>query len=104
MGSSVRDFAAETPNADYHMIVSRFGTPMQIAESYIAEMETSELLEGMQLQQKILLIALIAAALLFAIRFGFRAAAYWDFHKNMNGYAVVEVTEIERTVIDEGGK
>ena len=36
--SSVRDFVAEHPGADYAAIVSHFGTPTQIAESNIEEM------------------------------------------------------------------
>lgn len=102
MEASVREFASENPNADYYAIVSHFGTPRLIAESCIAEMETAELLDGMQIRRRILLVALAVAAMLVIIRFGFRMAAYLDFYKDMHGYAVVEVIEIERTEIDKG--
>ena len=39
--SSVRDFVTENPHADYAAITQRFGTPQQIAASYIEEMSTA---------------------------------------------------------------
>ena len=89
--SSVRDFVAEHPGADYAAIVSHFGTPTQIAESNIEEMDASELLGSLQIQRKVVAIVL-----------AFRLAAYMEFYKDMNGYAVVEVIEIDKTETDKG--
>lgn len=102
--NSVREYASEYPCIDYKGIVNRFGTPQQIAESYIAEMNTAELLQGMRIRDKVLLIVLATAALLSIVRFGFLAAGYYDHAKDMSGYAVVEVIEVDRTKINEGGK
>ena len=102
MERSIRDFVIENASVDYHAIVKRFGAPRQIAERYITEMETSELLEGMRIRQKILLVAIGAVVLLVIMRFGFLLAAYLDFDKDMRGYAVVEITEVARNTIDEG--
>lgn len=102
MERSIRDFVIENASVDYHAIVKRFGAPRQIAESYITEMETSELLEGMRIRQKILLVAIGAVVLLVIMRFGFLLAAYLGFDKDMRGYAVVEITEVARNTIDEG--
>ena len=102
--SSVRDFVIENPGANYNAIVSRFGTPTQIAESNIAEMDTAELLGNLQIHRRIVVIILAAATLLVLFRFGFRLAAYLEFYKDMNGYAVVEVIEIDPTENNKGGK
>ena len=93
--SSVRDFVAAA-------IVSHFGTPTQIAESNIEEMDASELLGSLQIQRKVVAIVLAAATLLALMRFAFRLAAYMEFYKDMNGYAVVEVIEIDKTETDKG--
>ena len=102
--SSVRDFVTEHPGANYAAIVSHFGTPTQIAESNIAEMDTAELLGSLQIHRRIVVIILAAATLLVMVRFGFRLAAYLEFYKDMNGYAVVEVIEVDPTENDKGGK
>ena len=102
--SSVRDFVTENPDANYNAIVSRFGTPTQIAESNIAEMDTAELLGNLQIHRRIVVIILAAATLLVMVRFGFRLAAYLEYYKKVNGYAVVEVIEIDPTEKNEGGK
>lgn len=77
---------------------------MQIAESNIAEMDTAELLGNLQIHRRIVVIILAAATLLVMFRFGFRLAAYLEYYKNVNGYAVVEVIEIDPTEKNEGGK
>ena len=100
--SSVLDFVTEHPGADYAAIVSHFGTPTQIAESNIEEMDASELLGSLQIQRKVVAIVLAAATLLVLMRFAFRLAAYMEFYKDMNGYAVVEVIEIDKTETDKG--
>ena len=102
--SSVRDFVIENSGADYNAIVSRFGTPTQIAESNIAEMDTAGLLGNLQIHRRIVVIILAAATLLVMVRFGFRLAAYLEYYKKVNGYAVVEVIEIDPTEKNEGGK
>lgn len=102
--SSVRDFVIKNSGADYNAIVSRFGTPTQIAESNIAEMDTAELLGNLQIHRRIVVIILAAATLLVMVRFGFRLAAYLEYYKKVNGYAVVEVIEIDPTEKNEGGK
>lgn len=102
--SSVRDFVIENSGADYNAIVSRFETPTQIAESNIAEMDTAELLGNLQIHRRIVVIILAAATLLVMVRFGFRLAAYLEYYKKVNGYAVVEVIEIDPTEKNEGGK
>lgn len=102
MENSVREFASEQPGADYAAIVKWFGPPERIAESYVAEMDSAELIWGMKIRYKVLLIVAATAALCAVMRFCMLATAYTKYAKNMNGYAVVEVIEIESETFTEG--
>lgn len=100
----VRDYVSENPNANYNMIANRFGTPQQLAESCILEMEPSEVLKQVHIHKKVFLVVVIAVAVLTITRFGLRLAAYLQFCNEMNGYAVVEIIEYERTELDGGNR
>ena len=54
--SSVRDFVIENPHVDYATITQRFGTPQQIAASYIEEMSTPELTQQLRIRKTIVRI------------------------------------------------
>lgn len=99
----VRDYVTENPNADYQAIVKRFGVPRKIAESYVEELETGELLRELQIRKKILWVTLIAIVATATVWSAFTAAAYLDHFADKRGYATVEVIEVERTITD-GGK
>lgn len=98
---SVREFVTENPEADYRAITARFGTPEQIAQSCIAQMEPDELLAGMQLRKKLMLVALCTALVLAIIEFGFELSIYLHYGEVLNGYAVVEVIELEEIPLEE---
>lgn len=100
--SSVREFASEESASDYAAIVKWFGLPQKIAESYVSEMEASDLLEEMNVRRKVVHILLASVTIIVLIWFGFTATAYYSHLKNENGYAVIEVNEIER-VEQQGG-
>lgn len=103
MAISVREFVYENPNISYNTIVKRFGNPQQIVESYVAEMEAEELLQGMKIRKKFLNMAVAVMTVLILVWFCFHMTAYMDHKKDMAGYAVVEIVDVERHVIDEGG-
>ena len=103
MEISVREYATENPNMDFNALLMRFGTPRQIAESCVGDMEMTDLLKEMKARGKLLHMALAAAMLLVLIWFGFTATAYYHHEKSMDGYAVVDVIEVERTSVAEGG-
>ena len=100
---SVRDYVSENPGTDYKKITARFGTPQQIAESCIAEMETSEIREELKFGWRVRNMILAGVTLAVLIWFGFVALAYYDMFKYQNGYAVVEIEEIEQIEYTEGG-
>ena len=102
--ASVRDFASEHPGCDYRTLVKRFGEPERIAEQFVAEMEPQELLKAMQIRQKILYAALAAIALVMTIRLVFAAIAYSNYEKDGQGYAVVEIIEVEHIIYEDEGE
>jgi len=101
---SVRDYASENPRISYRGIKARFGSPQQIAESCIAEMETSEIREELKFGWRLRNIILAGVTLAVLIWFGFVAWAYYDHTEYVNGYGVIEVEVIEQTESDGGGK
>lgn len=103
MEQSVRDYASENPRISYRGIKARFGSPQQIAESCIAEMETSEIREELKFGWKVTNIILAGITLVVLIWFGFVVMTYNDHLDYVNGYAVIEIEEIERIETDEGG-
>lgn len=100
--NSVREFASEQPGVDYADIVKWFGPPEKIAESYVTEMDAAEVLQGIRYRKDILFVLLVAVAVILTARIAFVAKAYNDYEKDINGYAVVEVIEIERLENMEG--
>ena len=83
------------------MLLMRFGKPKQIASTYVMEMEAEELLNSLQTRRIIAAVAMVvfvtAGIWLFTI-----VESYVNHKKDMAGYAVVEIIEIERKVIEEG--
>lgn len=101
IGNTIREYLVENQNAAYEELTKRFGTPQQIAASYVEEMGTDELLRDLRIRRKVVR-AVTAAALAVAILWaGFIGAAYVDHVNDVNGYLVIgEIIEIEETEID----
>lgn len=100
---SIQDYLSDGEELHYSQIKKRFGEPRQIALSYVESMETDELTKGLQISKKIVGIITVAVILAIVIWGGCVAMAYIDHCNNQNGYATVEVIELERTIIDAGG-
>ena len=77
---------------------------MQIAATYVSEMESEELLNAVNAKRVTLHIALIAAVFAVALWAVFVTASYVSSENDMNGYTTVEVIEVTRRTIDQGGK
>ena len=69
-------FLDENPYADYQTIVARFGTPEEIAATYVDEMDTPELLSNLRIKRKIVQIVAGTAAVAVAIWLGVAAVAF----------------------------
>ena len=83
--SSVQDFVIENPHVDYATITQRFGTPQQIAASYIEEMSTPELTQQLRIRKTIVRVLLWAGVVLTALI---------RHIKDMDGYLIVGEAEV----------
>lgn len=99
---SIQDYLSDGDEISYSQIKERFGEPKQIAYSYVENMETEEVTKELKISKKIIRIITVAAIAMVVLWGGYVALCYINFQDSMNGYIIVEVTEIERTTIDEG--
>ena len=97
---SVQNYLEENPAADFDQIRSYFGTPEQIAGTYVEELGTAELLRSLRARRKVVsIIAAVAAIVLvsWALVVGWAIRNY-----NMNLHGEVH-TEILQPVKPESG-
>lgn len=88
------EFLADHPDADEQTIISRFGTPQQIAASYVDEAETEELLRRLRIRRRVVSIACAAAVACVTIWAGaILFALHSDAHKLDNSVIYVEIDE-----------
>ena len=94
---TLTEFLSSNSSAGYADFIARFGTPQQIAASYVSEMETGTLLRDLRIRRRIVSIVMLTATILITLWTGLVTASYLDHRHNMDGYLVVgEVTVIDR--------
>lgn len=82
----VGTFLQEQPEADMAAIVRHFGTPQQIAQAYLEQMDTPELLGKLRIRKRIVTIVAVAAIVALAM-WGIAVGwAMYDAHDSTNGY------------------
>ncbi len=89
---SVDTFLAEHPDAEFHQLQAHFGTPEQIAASYIADLDTPTLLRAMHARKRVITIV---AATALAILLTWACVVTWAVinHSNTdNGYYTTTIT------------
>ena len=82
----IRSALSEEPEMSYDMLVARFGTPQQIAASYVDELDTPELLKKLRVRNKVIAIVCATAAIILAIWIGVVVTATRAHYNSMNGY------------------
>lgn len=102
IGNTITDYLSENPTAPYTELTARFGTPQQIAASYVDEMETGELLRDLRIRKKIVQIITAVAVAVVMLWLGVVSIALFEHNSQMNGQIVVTVTEVERIPLEEG--
>ena len=83
--SSIADYLRENPDADFEAVQLHFGTPKDIAASYIQEQDTAALLSTMQIKKKLLAIVAGTMALILLMWAGAVGCAIVEHHKSMHG-------------------
>lgn len=94
------DFLSEDPDAEYPALVARFGTPQQIASTYVDEAETGELLQTLRIRRKVVKVVCITCAAVIVLWLGVVGLAYLDALNHSHGYEVEKIDIIEYSQIE----
>lgn len=83
--TAVEDYAEEHPQCTYQELTQHFGTPEQIAESYVAEMDSHEVLHGLRVGKKIFFAILLAIVLGVTAWLGYLALCFNEVKEEAHG-------------------
>lgn len=83
--TAVEDYAEEHPQCTYQELTQHFGTPEQIAESYVAEMDSHEVLHGLHVGKKIFFAILLAIVLGVTAWLGYLALCFNEVKEEAHG-------------------
>ena len=90
--SSVYDYIEGNPNASYDDIEAQFGSPRELADSYISSLDSEEICKAIK-KAKTIKIAVIVTCIIALI------ALFATFAKMISDNKVTQVTEIETEII-----
>lgn len=90
----LNDYLNDHPDADFAELSHRFGTPQQIAASYIEEMNVQDLLKQLRIRKKIICIVVATALTLVSLWAGVVITALIRHVKAMDGYLIVGEAEV----------
>lgn len=89
----------------YEALVSRYGSPDEIASSYFSEKSTGELVRELRIGNRVLAILLSAVVIALLLRLGWWVITYRSLMSEAPGYIVVgEPVVIEDHEIDSEGE
>lgn len=83
--AAVEDYAEEHHQCTYQELTQHFGTPEQIAESYVAEMDSHEVLHGLRVGKKIFFAILLAIVLGVTAWLGYLALCFNEVKEEAHG-------------------
>ena len=93
ISQSIRNFIEVNPEADLNMVQQNFGTPMQIAASYLYEQETITLLRELSIRRKILAIISGVLAAMIVVWMGCVTTAAIMVHTNQHQTIYIDNTK-----------
>lgn len=89
----------------YEALVSRYGSPDEIASSYFSEKSTGELIRELRIGNRVLAILLSAVVIALLLRLGWWVASYVSLMNEYPGYIVEgQPVVIEDYEIDSEGE
>ncbi len=100
--TTVEEYLAENPGAAYEEILSRLGSPNQIAASCLEEMDTVEVMKQLRIKKKIVCIVTAAALAIVMLWAGVVAMATEELSDSANGYFDEAIVDVNRTENTEG--
>ena len=80
--NDVEEFVHQEPQADFDAVVCAFGSPAEIAESFLKTADITAIKKKMNVK-KIILLALLAVVAVYVI---FVVASFIDVHTEAHGY------------------
>lgn len=91
--STIHGYLDENPSADFAEIEQRYGTPQQIAATYIDEMGTLELMKQLKIRRRITHAIFAATAIVVVLWTTALTIALIDSHKSASRHYHVTITE-----------
>lgn len=93
ISDGIERYLADNPGADYPMVVEKFGTPQQIAFTCVDEMDTTVLLNGLQIKKRIFTSILCGIMAAVAIWLVFAGVALMHNFAQIDGNIKITITE-----------
>ena len=91
---AVENYLEENPDTDWASLQAHFGTPHQITEAYIADMEADEIMNKLSTKKRIIRIIAITAIVAILIWAICLAITVIKDRKSADGYFEVEIIEV----------
>ena len=102
---SIENNEATDGSDTYEALVSRYGSPDEIASSYFSEKSTGELIRELRIGNRVLAILLSAVVIALLLRLGWWVITYRSLMSEAPIYIVEGApTVIERTEIGDNGE
>ncbi|MFQ7312525.1 MAG: DUF6120 family protein [Sellimonas sp.] len=95
--NNVANFVQEHPLSTYEQIEEIFGSPSEVAESYLSTLDTNNIKSKLKLKKKILTYLVIIFSLLALFVCGVYFWHCYNISKEIPAYSVEEIEEIERS-------
>ncbi len=86
---------------DAAALEQRFGTPQQMAFSYVDEMPTADLLAELHIRRRLVAVTAITLAAALAVYIAALAWQAYLIHDSLNGWSETYVVEYENIVTEE---
>lgn len=89
---------------DAAALEQRFGTPQQMAFSYVDEMPTADLLAELHIRRRLVAVTAIALAAALAVYIAVLVWQAYLVHDSLNGWTETYIVEYENIVTGEDGQ
>lgn len=86
---------------DAAALEQRFGTPQQMAFSYVDEMPTADLLAELHIRRRLVAVTAITLAAALAVYIAALAWQVYLVHDSLNGWSETYIVEYENIVTEE---
>ena len=93
IGATIEEYLVENPGAVYEEIVTRLGSPNQIAAACLEEMDIAKVMKQLRMKKKVVCIVTVTALAIVMLWAGVVFSALVGHNGMMNGYFSESVVE-----------